>query len=152
MSTLAVPLARYSSRLIPAAVALILGGALLSATLARLSGYAAPPAPPPIVATRLLTFTDLINGGIAVHTPATGARIATIPARDDGFLRMTLRLLAAARQRQHIGRHRPFELTEFAGGRMQLRDPATGLQVELEAFGPSNVAEFAQLLPTEPQP
>ena len=148
MTSLAAP-QPYSRHLVGVAVALILGGTLLSATLARISGYATPPAPPPVVATRALSFTDLGNGGVAVKSPA-GARIATIPARADGFLRMTLRLLAAARMRQHIGPRQPFVLTEFADGRMQLRDPATGLHIELEAFGPSNVAEFSALMRAKP--
>ncbi len=148
MTSLAAPLphARHATG---AVVAVVLGAALLSATLARLTGYATPPAPPPIVAARALSFTDLGNGGVAVKSP-DGARIATIPARGDGFLRMTLRLLAAARMRRHIGPREPFELTEFAGGRLQLRDPATGLHVELEAFGPSNEAEFIALMRAKP--
>ena len=32
---------------------------------------------------------------------------------------------------------------------MKLGDPATGLSIELEAFGPSNVGEFAHFFPSE---
>jgi putative photosynthetic complex assembly protein len=136
-------------RLIPGAVAVILGGTLLCATAARVVNFAAPPSPPPALASLALTFTDLGNGGVAVRNAATGQLAATVAARNDGFLRMTLRLLAAARERQNIGQSQPFELTEFAGGRMRLSDPATGLAVELEAFGPSNVGEFTRLFTPE---
>jgi len=154
MTTLAAPLprqlARLAPRLIPGVVAVTLCGVLLCATLARLENFAGAPAAPPAIAKAELTFTDLADGGVAVRNAASGRLVATIPARDDGFLRMTLRLLAAARLRQHIGQEQPFMLTEFAGGRMRLADPATGLSVELEAFGPSNVGEFTHFFTAEP--
>lgn len=154
MTTLAAPsprlgqLARLLPRVIPGIVVVTLSGVLLCATVARLENFARSPAKPPAIATAALTFTDLGNGGVSVRS-ANGQVVATIPARDDGFLRMTLRLLAAARLRQHIGQEQPFILTEFAGGRMLLADPATGLSVELEAFGPSNVGEFAHFFTPE---
>ncbi len=145
MSALAAP----ATRMIPGAIGGLLGGVLLCAILARVTDYAALPPSPPVVARVALTFADRPDGGIAVHNAASGALVASIPARDDGFLRMTLRLLAAARLRQNIGQAQPFELTEFSGGRMRLSDPATGLAVELEAFGPSNVGEFTRLFTPE---
>jgi hypothetical protein len=125
MTTLAAPhpkqLARLAPRLIPGFVVLTLSGVILCATLARLENFANPPATPP---------------------SARSVKVSSALA----ILRMTLRLLAAARLRQHIGQEKPFTLTEFAGGRMRLADPTTGLSVELEAFGPSNVGEFTYLL------
>jgi putative photosynthetic complex assembly protein len=152
MTTLAEPfprLARLAPRLIPGAILVTLSGVLLCASLARLENFAGAPATPRMIAKAKLTFTDLSNGGVAVRNAASGQLVATIAARDDGFLRMTLRLLAAARLRQHIGQEQPFMLTEFAGGRMRLADPATGLSVELEAFGPSNVGEFTHFFAPE---
>jgi putative photosynthetic complex assembly protein len=145
MTTLAAQL----PKLVPGAVAVILGGTLVCATAARLANFAAPATQPAPIASLALTFTDLPDGGVAVRNAATGQLAATVPARNDGFLRMTLRLLAAARLRQNIGQAQPFELIEFAGGRMRLSDPATGLAVELEAFGPSNVGEFTRLFTPE---
>lgn len=149
MTTLAAPSPPLLARLLPGVVAVALAGVLLCATLARLENYAGAPAAPPVIAKAELTFTDLANGGVLVRNAATGQAIANIPSRDDGFLRMTLRLLAAARLRQHIGQTTPFLLTEFTGGRMLLADPATGLTVELEAFGPSNVGEFTHFFASE---
>ena len=152
MTTLAAPLprklARLAPRFIPGVIIVTLSGVLLGATLARLENFARAPAAPPVIAKAQLTFTDLADGGVAVRN-ASGQIVATIAARNDGFLRMTLRLLAAARLRQHIGEEQPFTLTEFAGGRMRLADPATGLSIELEAFGPSNVGEFEHFFPPE---
>jgi putative photosynthetic complex assembly protein len=139
---------RLIQRLIPGIVVITLGGVLVCATLARLEHFASAPAAPPVIAKAELTFTDLADGGVSVRN-ASGQVVATIPSRDDGFLRMTLRLLAAARLRQHIGQEQPFMLTEFTGGRMLLADPATGLSIELEAFGPSNVGEFTHFFTPE---
>ena len=142
------PLSRLLPRLVPGIIVIALGGVMLCAILARLENFARPPGAPPVIAKAELTFTDLADGGVSVRS-ATGKAVATIPSRDDGFLRMTLRLLAAARLRQHIGQEQPFMLTEFAGGRMLLADPATGLSIELEAFGPSNVGEFTHFFSAE---
>ena len=68
---------------------------LVGAAVARLDNFAAAPAAPPTIATEALTFTDLADGGVSVRNASTGELVATIPARNDGFLRMTLRLLAA---------------------------------------------------------
>lgn len=144
MSQAAASHRTLAPRLIPTVAAVVLGGTLLCAVAARLTGFAAPPPAPQPVASLSLNFADLADGGVAVRNAATHQVIATIPARDDGFLRMTLRLLAAARARRHIGEAPPFTLTEFPGGRMALADPATGQSIELEAFGPSNIAEFAR--------
>jgi len=148
MSTMDSPMPRHT----PAIAGLLLGGVLLAATVARLTGYATLPAPPPAVASVTLNFADTANGGVAVHNAATGALIANIPARDDGFLRMTLRLLYAYRIRDNALIAAPFTLTEYQDGRMGLLDPATGQKVELEAFGPSNVAEFSNFFAHEAKP
>jgi putative photosynthetic complex assembly protein len=152
MTALAAPsplLAKLTPRLIPGFIVVALSGVLLCASLARLENFARAPVAPPAIAKAELTFTDLADGGVAVRNARNGQDVAIIPARDDGFLRMTLRLLAAARLRQHIGQQQPFMLTQFAGGRMLLADPATGLAIELEAFGPSNVGEFTHFFGTE---
>lgn len=132
------------ARIIPVAAGVILGGTLMAATIARLTGFATLPAPPASLASLSLRFADLPDGGVAVRNAVNGAQIAAIPARDDGFLRMTLRVLYNFRLREGIGPQAAFTLTEYPGGRMALADPATGQQVELEAFGPSNVREFSE--------
>ncbi|MDE8345581.1 MAG: photosynthetic complex assembly protein PuhC [Acidocella sp.] len=146
------PAPRLAVRVITVAAVVMLGGTLLVATVARLTGFAAAPPPPPSLASLSLTFADLPDGGVAVRNAATATQIAVIPARDDGFLRMTLRMLYNYRQRVGIGTQSPFTLTEFPGGRMSLSDPTTGQHVELEAFGPSNVHEFANFFTKKAQP
>jgi putative photosynthetic complex assembly protein len=113
---------------------------------ARFSGIATPAAPPPVIATTELTFSDLPDGSVAVHDFATGKVVATIAARNDGFMRTTLRVLAGQRAKLGIGREKPFMLSALSGGRIELTDTATGQTVELEAFGPSQINEFLPLL------
>ena len=64
----------------------------------------------------------------------------------NGFLRGTLRGLARERKRQGVGAEQPFRLIGRADGRLTLEDPATGRRVDLESFGPTNAAVFAQML------
>jgi putative photosynthetic complex assembly protein len=138
MSTLAI---RRPS-LVPAAVAVMLFAVVSLSALAHLT--APPPAPAPDTGV-LLSFSDAADGGVAVRSMPAGTLISTVPARSGGFLRMVLRLLAEARVRDNVGGQAPFRLTDEGGGRLQLSDPATGQVIELQAFGPSNIAEFQTL-------
>jgi putative photosynthetic complex assembly protein len=142
MSTAAAPFPR-----IPLfATVAVLGAALAISAAARFTGFATPPAPPPVIATTELTFTDLADGGVAVHDYATGKTVATIAARDDGFLRTTLRVLVGQRAKENLGQEKPFMLSALAGGRIELTDTATGQTVELEAFGQNQINEFLPLI------
>jgi putative photosynthetic complex assembly protein len=145
MTAIASPLPRASF----IAVVAILGGTLVSAAAARLVGFANPSPPPPVVATVDLHFFDLPNGTVAVRNADTGGLISTIAVRGGGFLRSSLHVLAAERAADHFGPAQPFRLTEYADGRLALLDTATGQQLELEAFGPSNESQYLALLPAE---
>jgi len=127
-------------------VVAVLGCVVVLSAAARFTGFATPPAPPPVIATTELTFSDLADGGVAVHDFATGKIVATIAARNDGFLRTTLRVLAGQRAKLGIGPEKPFLLEALQGGRIELTDTATGQNVELEAFGPSQINEFLPLI------
>ena len=67
-----------------------------------------------------------------------------------GFLRGSLRALARSRQRAGQGPEQPFVLTGHTDGRLVLLDPVTGDRINLESFGPTNAAVFAQLRPSTP--
>jgi putative photosynthetic complex assembly protein len=127
-------------------VVAVLGCVVVLSAAARFTGFATQPAPPPVIATTELTFSDLADGGVAVHDFATGKIVATIAARNDGFLRTTLRVLAGQRAKLGIGPEKPFLLEALQGGRIELTDTATGQNVELEAFGPSQINEFLPLI------
>jgi putative photosynthetic complex assembly protein len=124
----------------------VLAGVLAVSAAARFSGFATPPAPPPVIATTELTFSDLADGGVAVHDFSSGKIISTIAARDDGFLRTTLRVLVGQREKENLGNQKPFLLQALQGGRIQLTDLATGQTVELEAFGQNQINEFLPLI------
>jgi putative photosynthetic complex assembly protein len=138
-------------RLQLAAVLAILGGVLIASAAARFTGYANTTDTQPVVASALLTFTDMPDGGVAVRQAGSGQIVSIIPARGGGFLRSTMRVLATERSREGMGPEKPFRLTELPGAKYQLTDTATGEQLELEAFGSSNVAEFASILATAEQ-
>ena len=127
------------------AVGLMLGGLVVAAGLARRdAGRTEVPASLPVLV-RNLSFDDLPDGSIAVRDAATGAVIETVTGQA-GFLRATVRGLAQQRQREAMGSVEPFRLTAWADGRLTLDDPDTRRHIELEAFGSTNEAVFAQLL------
>jgi len=128
------------------AVVSVLAVALVGAGAGRLTHFATPEAAPVALASTMLTFNDMPDGGVAVRLAGSGRTVETIPARGGGFLRSTMRVLATERERNGIGPAAPFILTALPGARMTLADAATGETLELEAFGPSNEGEFATIL------
>ncbi len=132
-------------RLQLAAVATVLGGALLCASFAKFNGYGASPAPLATPSTSIaMTFTDMPDGSVAVRNGANQL-IASIPARAGGFIRSTMRVLATERARRNIGPAQAFTVTSEPDGTFDLTDPATGETLDLSAFGPTNETQFANL-------
>jgi putative photosynthetic complex assembly protein len=99
------------------------------------------------VAVRELHFEDRADGGVDVYDNSGSRPVDTITPGSNAFLRATLRGLAQQRKRQGASVAAPFRLTEWEDGRLTLDDEATGRHVELVAFGPTNAAAFARLLP-----
>ena len=118
------------------------------ATLGRLRGVTEVPVAGTVVATRLLTFTDLPGGAVRVGDATTG-QVVRIVTGQAGFLRGTMRGLASFRKFSGYGQTVPFRLTHWKDGRLTLDDLATRRHIELEAFGPDNEAAFAALLGPE---
>lgn len=133
---------------------IIAGAALIGATLiavaaVRLSGIdISSRSQAPVVAETRLQFDDLPDGGIAVRDASAGTVLRVVPRGADGFLRGTLRALVRQRRLAEVGAQAPFRLSAHSDGRLTLDDPATGERIDLEAFGPTNAAVFAQLLAT----
>lgn len=98
------------------------------------------------LAERSLRFSDAADGAVLVDDARTGGRVAVIPSAEGGFIRGVMRGLARERRMHGIGSSAPFRLTMWANGALSLTDPATGRNLELSGFGPSNHAAFAQLL------
>lgn len=126
------------------------------------AGHVEPPHSAVDVA-RDLWFDDAPGGVVAVRTrTAAGvdSLVTTLHAGEGMFVRGTLRALARGRRldapdpasAEAPTGHAPFRLTRYADGRLTLDDLSTGAHVELRAFGPTNAAAFAQLLPAPPTP
>ena len=126
-------------------VGLLLVGLVAAAGLARRDAHRTEvPASTPLVV-REFTFNDRPDGSVAVQDATTGAVVDVVTGQA-GFLRATVRGLAQQRRREDMGSADPFRLTAWADGRLTLDDPDTSRHIELEAFGATNEATFAQLL------
>ena len=99
---------------------------------------------------RLLRFEDSPGGGVAVIDGETGKLLTTVTG-EQGFFRGALRALARDRVARKIGAEQPFKLISRTDGRLTLFDPLSGQRIDLESFGPTNAAVFAQFLTMRPQ-
>jgi len=124
--------------------------AVLAAFAGRMAHVTTVPQGVPVLAERNLLFIDRADKGVDVVDADRHVVIRTITGQA-GFLRGTMRGLASARIRGDLDRPTPFRLTEWKDGRLTLDDPTDGRHVELEAFGPSNLAVFTDLI-TAPEP
>ena len=106
----------------------------------------------PAVASRSLRFVDRADGAVVIHDVGRGRVAAVIePGQQTGFVRGVLRSLARDRKMRGIGDRPPFTLTLWRDGQLSLTDTATSRSIELTAFGTSNRAAFAALLPAAPR-
>ena len=134
--------------------ALMAAGTLIALSVAgagaaRLFGMASAIPQSTPVATVMVQFRDEADKSVIATDAATGRELARYAPDTNGFLRATLRGLVGDRLRV-TGAEQPdvpFELIGWADGRLSLQDPATKRDVELEAFGITNEASFAALLP-----
>lgn len=119
---------------------------LVMVSIARLTGYQ-PDQPPAsaVVEVRDLRFVDRPDGAVLVYDAADGHLAYTVQPGTNGFVRGVLRGLVRDRRADHIGSGPPFRLTRWANGRLSLDDPSTGHHVDLEVFGQTNAAAFADI-------
>lgn len=140
------------------AVSLVLF-ALIATTIVRIAGI--PPAASPVlmraqaniapVQSRTLRFTDRADGAVVIEDVTLGQTASVIePGQQTGFIRGVMRGLARERRMHGVGDGPPFTLTLWADGQLSLTDTATGRSIEMTAFGSSNRAAFAALLPKAP--
>lgn len=118
----------------------------------RLVGGPTPAPSAPLLAERTLSFVD--RGDKAVEAFENGRSVAVFEG-EQGFLRGILRGMNRTRRGRDIPRDAPFHLAAYTDGRLTLDDPATGVRLDLAAFGHTNEEVFAALLPvraTERQP
>jgi putative photosynthetic complex assembly protein len=123
---------------------------LMSVGLVRLTGngpdqLAAAAALAGSQQSRALRFEDRPDGSIAVRDGVTGAELDVVRG-EQGFLRGSLRALTRERKARGLGAEVPFQLTPRADGGLTLSDPLTAQRVDLDSFGPTNMAVFERLL------
>jgi putative photosynthetic complex assembly protein len=121
---------------------------LISVGLIRITGNGPDQRAAAAVAERTLRFEDRSDGGVAVLDGQSG-QLLTVLRGEQGFVRGTLRALARERHSRGIGNGPSFTLTAYVDQRLTLKDPATGARIDLESFGPTNMAEFARFLPAK---
>lgn len=125
----------------------ILIGTIICIGAYRLSGpVASLNAPSMIVQSRALKFEDRPDGSVAVFDAGAKEPFEVLPSQSNGFLRGTLRTLARARKLAGVSSEPPFEVTRWADGRLSLRDPAVGSDINLVAFGQDNYPVFKRFL------
>jgi putative photosynthetic complex assembly protein len=121
--------------------------ALLLVSLARVNGYTEnTAATAAVVASCDLVFEDLPGGAIHVYNLADGRLLERFERGNGSFVRGVMRSMTRERHSRSIGAEKPFRLSRHSDGALMIRDQATGTEVFLNAFGPSNAEVFARLL------
>jgi len=123
-----------------------LASVFLVVAVLRGQGMEIPQDQGPVSWQRTLRFEDRPNGDVAVMEGLSSVEITRFVG-EQGFVRGILRTLSRERMRRGIGSGPTFELIGHTDGRLTLLDPATGQRINLESFGPTNMASFAQLQP-----
>ena len=109
-------------------------------------------ADPPIgalVQDRTLLFSDGADGEVVISDAASSVIVRTLTAGEGSFICGVVRSLVRTRHQQGLFAQTGFHLNLYEDGRLQLIDPLTGQVIDLVAFGPTNMAEFAGLLDQE---
>lgn len=95
---------------------------------------------------RDLRFEDGPGGEVIIRTAADGRVVDVLAPQTNAFVRSTMRGLVRVRKHEHLGADAPFRLSRLADGRLRLQDAATRRQIDLKAFGPSNVGAFSAIM------
>jgi len=102
-----------------------------------------------LVQARTLLFSDGADGEVVISDAASSAIVRTLTAGEGSFIRGVVRSLVRTRHQQGLFAQTGFHLNLYEDGRLQLIDPLTEQVIDLVAFGPTNMAEFAALLAQE---
>lgn len=140
MSALRAPRA-FNPMLLLAGAAL---GALLLVAGARWSHRPMVSQEAPVVHSRALLFEDTPSGAVAVRDAHSGASVALFEG-EQGFVRGVLRAMARARKARQLDHQMALQLQNHADGTLSLFDAETGERINLESFGRTQRATFAQL-------
>lgn len=137
--------------------ALIAAGLLISLTIVAVAVFRIAGLEPtakiadddPTLIMRQLRFEDSDQGSVIVREITEGMEeriVHVVPSGEGGFVRGVLRSFARARRASGIGPEQPFVLKLQSSGTLLLEDPETDQQIDLKAFGPSNIDAFRPML------
>lgn len=145
MSTTTAPTPRFGIWPV-AAAGVVLAIVIIFAALGRYAGIGTVQLPQSEAASSIdLRFADR-EGAIQVLRAADGALLLQVPPGEGGFMRGVMRGLARDRKMRGIGPDQPFRLERRMNGMLILVDTATGREIALGSFGPTNLEAFSQLL------
>jgi putative photosynthetic complex assembly protein len=131
--------------LIAAAVLVVF--VITATAMVRLTGVGATRmTPPKVIASIDLLFDDGENGSVLVYDASDRRLIETLGPGAGGFVRVVMRSLARERKLASIGKEPPFQLARHDNGQLTLTDTTTKKQIDLNAFGSSNLDAFAKLM------
>lgn len=121
--------------------------AVLAAAFGRYAGVGtlSLPASPAVHAQDFL-FTDTRDGSITVLKAADRQAVLVVPLGEGGFMRGVMRGLARDRKMRGLGPDLPFRIERRQNGMIILIDLATGREIALGSFGPTNLEAFSRLL------
>lgn len=125
----------------------LIGFAMLAVAVVRFGGLGPEANVAAVPVERLsLRFEDRPDGAVVVRAADDGHVVRILEPGTNGFVRGVLRGLARDRMLRSVGPEPPFHLALWADGRLTLTDSSTGREIDLNAFGTSNLAAFAQLI------
>jgi putative photosynthetic complex assembly protein len=106
-------------------------------------------APVPLQVARQIQFVELPQEKLAVLDASNQKQIALLQAEQNGFLHAVVHGLMVTRHRAGIAKNIPFGLSLYADGRLVLTDPPTRTSIDVEGFGPTNMAGILAFLSPE---
>jgi putative photosynthetic complex assembly protein len=94
-----------------------------------------------------LRFFDETDGSVIVKNATNGSQILKILPGEDAFIRAVLRGFVRERTARKLSHDIPFRLYRLVDTRLVIEDRATNKRINLRAFGPTQQAAFARLMP-----
>ncbi|MFP4062895.1 MAG: photosynthetic complex assembly protein PuhC [Halochromatium sp.] len=138
--------------------AVLIGFAILAVAMVRLTGMGGAEVPyAPVLEARELVFEDLGDGVTMVALPGPqgadrDAVVGLLKSGEHGFAMGMMRGMVRGRQARDLPLDAPYQLALLEDGRLVFRDPSVGTEIDLRAFGPTNLATLYPLLRSEPKP
>ena len=87
-----------------------------------------------------------VAGVVYIWDASGDTMIGSIAPGTENFIRGVLRSFARDRRSRSLDSLTPFRLARHGDGRLTVEDLATGRQIDLQAFGPTNFGAFQRLL------